>query len=52
MVYLREDTPDEMEELVDYFNSVYGTRTFRRFQQEQLPSGAPPPPLHVRIILQ
>ena len=50
MAYLREHTPDGMEELVDYFDSVYVTGTFRHVQQGQVQPGAPPPPLRVRNI--
>ena len=35
------------EELVEYFNSVYVTGTFRRIQQGQAQPRAPPPPLRV-----
>ena len=49
MAYLKEHTPDGMEELVVYFDSVCVPGTFRRVQQGQVQTGAPPP-LRVRNI--
>lgn len=50
MAYLRENTPDGMEDLIDYFDAVYVSGTFRHVQPGQVQPGAPPPPLRVRNI--
>lgn len=50
MAFLREHTPAEVEPLVNYFDTVYVTGSFRRVQLGQLQPGGPPPPIRVRNI--
>ena len=50
MAYLRDDTPDRMEQLVDFFDSVLVTGTLCRVQQETVQSGTTLPQLRVRNI--
>ena len=50
MEYLKENTPTGLEGLVEYFDSVYVTGTYRRVQHVGVQPDAPPPPLRVRHI--
>ena len=50
MEYIKEDIPAGMEPLVEYFDSVYVTGTFRRIHAPELPADGPPAPLRLRHI--
>lgn len=50
MAYLKDNIPEGLEGLVEYFDSTYVTGTYRRVQQGRVHPDGPPPPLRVRHI--
>ncbi|KAG7155548.1 hypothetical protein Hamer_G023228 [Homarus americanus] len=48
MEYLKENTPDGLKELVDYFDATYVSGTFRRVQAPPANPNNPLPPVRLR----